>query len=68
LFHIWNSVIRWYPIKEIIEEEDGFSIKIGRCRKFYLITDEKDIVRETLKQFTILVRGDLAFYDFIFSF
>ena len=59
LFYLWNSVIKWYLINEITEGKDGFLIKIGRCRKYYLIADEKDAVREILQQFTVLVRGEI---------
>ena len=59
LFYIRNSVIKWYLINEITEGKDGFLIKVGRCRKFYLITDEKNAVREILQQFTVLVRGEI---------
>jgi len=59
LFYLWNSVIKWYLINEITEGKDGFLIKIGRCRKYYLIANEKDAVREILQQFTVLVRGEI---------
>jgi len=54
---LWNGIIKWYLISEITEGEEGFLIKIGKCRKYYLITNEKDAVREILKQFTVLVQG-----------
>ena len=57
LFYLWNGIIKWYHISEITEGEEGFLIKIGKCRKFYLITDKKNAVREILKQFTVLVQG-----------